>query len=51
MRETATSSRGVTWSPGGFSSGMATNAKARIGVYHSMPKNPRPTFEPKESVA
>jgi len=25
--------------------------KARIGVYHSMPDNPRPTHEPKESVA
>ena len=25
--------------------------RARIGVYHSCPKNPRPTFEPKESVA
>jgi hypothetical protein len=25
--------------------------EARIGVYHSMPENPRPTLKPKESVA
>jgi hypothetical protein len=24
---------------------MAKNAKARIGVYHSMPENPRPTIQ------
>jgi hypothetical protein len=25
--------------------------RARIGVYHSLPKNPRPNLKPKESVA
>jgi hypothetical protein len=38
MREAETSSRVVTWLPGGFSSGL----RARIGVYHSQPENPRP---------
>ena len=45
MREARTSSRGVTWLPGGISSGMAQNAKARIGVYHSLPENPRPNLQ------
>jgi hypothetical protein len=35
MSEGATSTRGVTWLPGGSSSGMARDAKTRIGVYHS----------------
>src|SRR5215213_10524735 len=51
MREGATSTRGVTWLPGGSSSGMAQNAKSRIGVYHSRPENPRPNFKPQESLA
>ncbi len=29
----------------------AKRAKARIGVYHSRPENPRPNLKPKESVA
>jgi len=33
--------RRVTWLPGGFSSGLLT--QARIGVCNSLPKNPRPS--------
>ena len=40
MREATTSSRVVTWLPGGISSGP----RARIGVYHSLPENPRPNL-------
>ena len=41
MSEGATSTRGVTWLPGGSSSGIRT----RIGVYHSQPINPRPNLQ------
>ncbi len=51
MREAGTSTRVVTWLPGGSSSGMAQNAKTRIGVYHSQPQNPRPNLQTKESLA
>ena len=30
------------WLPGGYSSGMAKNAEARIGTCNSQPKNPGP---------
>jgi hypothetical protein len=35
MSEDEASTRVVTWLPGGSSSGMARDAKTRIGVYHS----------------
>jgi len=65
MREATTSSRVVTWLPGGISSGL----RARIGVYLGCPVESRlgcepesvcithgpkihaPTFKPKESLA
>ena len=43
MREARTSTRVVTWLPGGISSEL----RARIGVYHSLPENPRPNLKPR----